>query len=127
MSSPDQYLDELLYAWEETYKKGQLTLWLFLALRDQPRSVAEIRSFIADITDEAMTCEEQSLYRALRKYYDLELVDFDPVPGNRGPDRKRYFITDLGERLLDQFIQRNIVLFSRKRIRSLLAPKEELS
>ena len=26
--------DELLNAWEETYKKGQLTFWIFLALKE---------------------------------------------------------------------------------------------
>ena len=26
-------IDELLNAWEETYKKGQLTFWVFLALK----------------------------------------------------------------------------------------------
>ena len=26
----DLMLDELLSAWEETYKKGQLTFWVFL-------------------------------------------------------------------------------------------------
>ena len=27
-------IDELLNAWEETYKKGQLTFWIFLALKE---------------------------------------------------------------------------------------------
>tara|TARA_B100000780_G_scaffold277316_1_gene247728 strand:- start:491 stop:604 length:114 start_codon:yes stop_codon:yes gene_type:complete len=27
-------LPDLLSSWEETYKKGQLTLWIFLALKD---------------------------------------------------------------------------------------------
>ncbi|NLT50195.1 MAG: PadR family transcriptional regulator, partial [Ignavibacteria bacterium] len=32
-------LNELLSAWEETYKKGQLTLWVFLALKDGKKYV----------------------------------------------------------------------------------------
>lgn len=29
----DNIFDDLLSAWEETYKKGQLTLWIFLSLK----------------------------------------------------------------------------------------------
>ena len=32
-------IDELLNAWEETYKKGQLTFWIFLALKESNKCV----------------------------------------------------------------------------------------
>ena len=37
----DKLLSELLSAWEETYKKGQLTLWIFLALKEDKKYVDE--------------------------------------------------------------------------------------
>ena len=36
-------LPDLLTSWEETYKKGQLTLWVFLALKDGQKYVDEIK------------------------------------------------------------------------------------
>ena len=78
MVDGDKYKQELLKAWEDVYKKGQLTLWLFLALKEKPKYVTEIKDFIESYSNNSITCEEQSLYRALRKYYDLEMVDFEP-------------------------------------------------
>jgi len=41
-------LAELLATWEETYKKGQLTLWIFLSLKDGRKYVDEIKSFVEE-------------------------------------------------------------------------------
>lgn len=105
------YFEELLTTWEETYKKGQLTLWLLLSIRDQPRYMAEIREFITSKTKGTLSCEEQSVYRALRKFYDLEIVDFDLRDGQKGPERKYYFLTKIGATLLNDFISRNIQIY----------------
>ena len=116
----EQYKNELLSAWEETYKKGQLTFWIFLALRESPKYVSEIRGFIENSTRGVITCEEQSLYRSLRKFYDLEMVDFDTGKGNKGPDRKYYSLTALGEELLAEFIERNINLLYYDELKKLI-------
>ncbi|MCB2213046.1 PadR family transcriptional regulator [bacterium] len=114
------YRKKLLDAWEGTYKKGQLTLWLFLALRDRPRYVAELKDFIEQATRGSITVEEQSLYRSLRKYRDLEMVDFDLRDGERGPERKYYRLTKLGDEILSDFVERNIALFYDDRLRQLI-------
>src|SRR6185312_15569360 len=106
-----RYRNELLEAWEETYKKGQLTLWIFLALKDNRKYAGEIRQFIEEKTVGSLTCEEQSLYRILRKYKDLGMIDFVNGPGEGGPERKYYFLTSLGLDLFHDFTQRNIHLF----------------
>ncbi|MAT39239.1 MAG: hypothetical protein CL946_06515 [Ectothiorhodospiraceae bacterium] len=107
------YKKRLLSTWEETYKKGQLTFYMFLALRERPRYVGEIREFIIKITKGVIAPEEQSLYRALRKYYDLEMVGYTLAEGNRGPERKTYHLTKLGQDILAEFIERNIsILYS---------------
>ncbi|SZD74185.1 Uncharacterised protein [Candidatus Ornithobacterium hominis] len=64
----DKKLNELLLSWENTYKKGQLTLWIFMALQESKKYVDEIKNFIEKKSDGTISCEEQSLYRALRKY-----------------------------------------------------------
>ena len=118
-SSPS-YKEELLEAWEETYKKGQLTLWIFLALKQGEKYVDEIRQFVEEKTMGTLTCEEQSLYRTLRKYRDLEMVDFQSKPGDGGPERKYYFLTPLGLELLHSFTERNMLLFYNPDIKNLM-------
>ncbi len=103
--------EPLLSAWEETYKKGQLTLWVFLALKDGKKCVEEIKIFVENVSNHTMQCEEQSLYRNLRKFQHLEVVDFEAGKGNKGPDRKYYFLTALGHSLLEAFVDRNIKVF----------------
>lgn len=118
-----EYLDELLQTWEETYKKGQLTLWLLLALRDTPRYTTEVREFIHSNASGSIKCEEQSVYRALRKFYDLEIVDYEMREGKSGPSRKYYFLTNIGQTLLKTFIERNIKIMYTSEISTLLLEK----
>jgi DNA-binding PadR family transcriptional regulator len=116
----NNYKYKLLSAWEDVYKKGQLTLWILLALKTKPRYVEEIKEFIETKTNKTFTCEEQSLYRSLRKFYDLEMVDFENQTGNKGPERKYYFLTPLGKEILKEFIERNIALFYKEEIKKLI-------
>lgn len=102
------YFDKLLEGWEETYKKGQLTFWILLSLYDGPLYPDEIKAKIAGISEGSIMCEEQSLYRALRKFYDAEIVNFELREGNKGPNRKYYCLSGMGRRLLETFVSRNI-------------------
>lgn len=111
MRNREKYSQELLSAWEETYKKGQLTFWLLLSLREKPLYVSELKNKIEEVTEGTINCEEQSLYRSLRKYNDLEIVEYEMREGNKGPERKYYKLTTLGAELLNDFIQRNIKIF----------------
>ncbi|HOG05895.1 MAG: PadR family transcriptional regulator [Paludibacter sp.] len=116
----EKKLKELLNSWEETYKKGQLTLWIFLALQEDKMYVDEIRDFVITKSNGTITCEEQSLYRALRKYEQIDVLDYELRKGNKGPDRKYYFMTDLGQELFLEFVKRNIKLFYSEEIKKLL-------
>jgi len=109
-------LAEMLNAWEEIYKKGQLTFWIFLSLKDGKKYVEEIKTFVEENTQGTMQCELQSLYRNLRKYNHIGVVDFEMGIGNRGPERKYYYLTPMGKELLILFIRRNINLFYNKQI-----------
>jgi PadR family transcriptional regulator, regulatory protein PadR len=113
-------LPELLSAWEETYKKGQLTFWIFLSLKDGKKYVDEIKNFVEEQSNYTMSCESQSLYRNMRKYQHLGVVDYEAGEGNKGPERKYYYLTELGQKLLDNFIERNINLFFNARIKNLI-------
>lgn len=123
--SKNNQLSELLSAWEETYKKGQLTLWIFLSLKDGKKYVDEIKSFVEEQSNQTMTCESQSLYRNLRKYQHIGVVNFETGEGNKGPERKYYFLTELGLELLNSFIERNINLFFSKQIKNLIISEDK--
>lgn len=113
-------IDELLDAWEETYKKGQLTFWVFLALRQSRKCVEEIKWFVETVSRGAMSCEEQSLYRNLRKFQHLEIVAYESRRVSKGPDRKYYYLTDMGNELFRRFVERNILIFTDESIINLL-------
>ena len=116
----EQKLKELLSSWEETYKKGQLTLWIFLSLRESKKYVDEIKRFVEEKSRKTMVCEEQSLYRVLRKYEHIGVLKHELRKGNKGPERKYYYLTDLGHDLFHQFVERNIHLFYLVEIKNLL-------
>jgi PadR family transcriptional regulator PadR len=120
MKENDKMHEELLNAWEETYKKGQLTLWIFLALKEGPKYVNELQETIELFTKGTIRAEEQSLYRTMRKFYHLKMVDFSSGKGHKGPDRKYYHLTPLGQSLLQSFIERNILLFFDDPLKELL-------
>ena len=123
MRQDQNYKKELLTSWEDTYKKGQLTFWLLLGLRDKSLYVTEIKEFIEFSTNKTISCEEQSIYRSLRKYYDLEIVDFELRKGYKGPDRKYYFLTPIGKDLLHDFTKRNITILYNKKLADLINNK----
>ncbi len=118
----DTMHEELLNAWEDTYKKGQLTLWIFLSLKEGSKYVTELQESIERFSKGTIRAEEQSLYRTLRKFYHLKMVDFSSGKGHKGPDRKYYHLTPLGHTLLQSFVERNILLFFEDPLKKLLLP-----
>jgi DNA-binding PadR family transcriptional regulator len=126
MKNEDLMHDELLGAWEDTYKKGQLTLWIFLSLKEEPKYVSGLQESIQRFSKGTISAEEQSLYRTLRKFYHLKMVDFSAGKGHKGPDRKYYHLTPLGESLLHSFVERNILLFFEEPLKGLLINSSNL-
>ncbi len=121
MVADDSYERKLLEGWEEAFKKGQLTLWIMLALKDGAKHMAEIKVFIDTSTNGTLTADDQSMYRALRRYYEAELVDFNTEQNKAGPDRKLYSLTSIGNNVLGQFITRNVTsVFYKPQIKKLI-------
>lgn len=102
------YEEQLLSGWEEVYKRGQLTLWILLALYDGPKHMAVIKEYIVSRSLNALTADNQSMYRALRRYYETDVVTFENQPVSNAPDRKVYRLTTTGTHLLEEFVARNI-------------------
>ncbi len=103
------YLNKLFERWELTHKKGQMSQWIFLSLCDQARCPEEIGQFIVEKTEGNLSYDEQSIYRALRKFDSLELLEFEMRDGNRGPQRKYYSLNINGKKLFHAFLE-NLLL-----------------
>jgi DNA-binding PadR family transcriptional regulator len=70
MLSLNTYEKTLLEGWEDTAKKGHLTLWILLALKDGSKHMAVVKTFITTATNGLLEADDKSMYRALRRYYD---------------------------------------------------------
>ncbi|HSW98394.1 MAG TPA: PadR family transcriptional regulator [Candidatus Saccharimonadales bacterium] len=103
-----KYENQLLAGWEEIYKRGQLTLWILIALLDGQKHMVAIKGYLKSHTSNMLTADDQSMYRALRRYAEADLVAFKVEQNSSGPDKKIYRLTPTGEHVLRQFVTRNV-------------------
>ena len=116
----DPYEQKLLIGWQDVFKKVQLTFWVLLALKDSPKHMAAIKEFILKKTGHVFVVDDKSMYRALRRLNGAGIVDFITEPNAKGPERKVYALTRTGQKILNTFIQRNIVTFLQPAMQQLL-------
>ncbi len=113
--------DELLQKWEESYKKGLLSFWILLLLSERPSYPFEMRPLIEEISQGSLSADENSLYRALSRFQNMEIVASETQPSKQGPYRRYYHLTDKGLRLLQRFVERNIRVFESPAVASRIA------
>lgn len=94
----------LLSSWEEIYMRGHFTFWVLFAIRSGNDNAQDITRFIQGRATNVQV-NEQSLYRALRRYHDAGLVD---VSRGITKKHKKYHLSSEGEHVLAAFISRNI-------------------
>jgi len=99
---------DLLEGWEEVYKKGQLTLWVLVALRERSMHMKDVKDHISSLTNATFTIDDNSMYRALNRYAKAGLITHRMAPNHSGPDLKEYVLTTLGTDLLQAFVAKNI-------------------
>jgi DNA-binding PadR family transcriptional regulator len=75
---------------------------------------------IKELTKNRITCEGQSLYRALRRHHKNGLIEFELQEGNKGPDRKYYTLTPMGREILKEFTQKYVRIFYNKNLAKML-------
>lgn len=98
-----------------------MTLWIFLALAESPKTTAEIKAYVESATKGTLTADDKSLYRSLRRYYDAEMVNFVSRPSSKGPATKLYSLSDIGRHLLGRFVRRNIrILITNPQIKEII-------
>lgn len=117
-----EYEQNLVDSWEATYKQGQLTMWVLLSLYESPKTLPAIRAYLQEASQGTMKADDKSLYRSLRRYYAAEMVNFVDQPSkNGGPPTKLYSLSEIGLRVLHQFIHRNLsVQQENKQIKEIL-------
>lgn len=119
MSNP--HIADIVADWDEVFKKGQLTLWVLLAIADGEKYAPEIAHFMYDATCGTFTVQEQSLYRALRRFRSLGLIVATGRPSpDAGPDRKYYALTSDGKAVLAEFARLNLRPLQSPRIINLI-------
>ena len=100
------YMDDLVYEWDEVYKKGQLSLWVLLSIYEAKKYAAEIAEYMYDATNGTFEVKEQSLYRALRRFKGMGMVSVSEEDSpSGGPKRKFYELTPTGRAVLARFIE----------------------
>ena len=104
----DKYEQTLLEGWEDIHKRGQLTLWILLSLKQGPKHMNQIKEFIGRQTNDSLQADDKSMYRALRRFDDAEMISHISQPSKSGPDLKVYSLTDSGKQITEAFIERNI-------------------
>ncbi len=102
---------ELLNQWEESYKKGLLSFWLLFSLTQRSMYAYEMKDEIVNFSQGSISADDNSIYRALRRFTSTGLIKGTMTPSPSGPDRKYFSLTPLGTDLLRQFIERNILVF----------------
>lgn len=120
-------IDALVSEWDDVYKKGQLGLWILLALCDGEKFAADIADFMYEATDEFFEVKEQSLYRALRRFKAMEMVDVKEIDSpSGGAKRKIYYLTPTGNVVLGKFVEMHILPLTKVNIaRLLIKAKQE--
>jgi PadR family transcriptional regulator PadR len=101
----------LLDQWESVYKKGLLTFWVLLLLHERPSYVFEMGQQLTELSQGSISVDEKSLYRALRRFEAMGVVESTWQSSEVGPRRRYYTLSDLGAALLREFIRRNILIF----------------
>lgn len=106
----DTTINNLIADWDDVYKKGQLSLWILLAIFDGKKYAAQITQFMMEATAGTFEVKEQSLYRALRRFSAMGLVNItEEQSPNSGPKRKYYQLTETGTYVLGKFIDMHII------------------
>src|SRR5205809_651353 len=100
-----------LMQWEEVYKRGLLTFWILLQLSQREMYAYEMRPSIANISQGTIDVDDNSIYRALKRFAEAGWVASVVRPSEMGPARRYFSLTEAGYALLANFIERNLLVF----------------
>lgn len=116
----DTNTKKILTNWEEVFRQGLLTFWIFVVLSESSLSVNELKKRVCKITDMSYNPAEQTLYRSLRNHCKLGLVEFEEIETKGGPKTKIYKLTPKGRVILHAFAKKNIYLFYQANVKKII-------
>ena len=111
MPSPNQDVDTLLEQWETVYKRGLLSFWIMLLLSEREMYAYEMSDAIKALSNGTIVADDNSIYRALKRFGQTGIIDSEKRASESGPSRRYFWLTDSGRTLLQRFTERNILLF----------------
>lgn len=63
MKSDTSYIKLILTSWEPTFHKGQMTYWILVGIKESPKSLEVIQTFISYAIRGIISYNEQSIYK----------------------------------------------------------------
>ena len=83
--------------------------------------MSKIKDFIGSQTNRTLKADDKSMYRALRRFYEADMVTYISKASQNGPALKIYQLTNTGENVLQGFLKRNIIkIFYKPSIKRLI-------
>lgn len=117
----EHLVEEYVADWSDVHKKGQLSLWLLLGIAESKKHAGQLTAFMSDATNGSFRVKEQSIYRALRRFENMQLVSVTRESSpNSGPKHKYYQLTEIGEQVVGRFVAENIAPLLKPSIITLL-------
>ncbi len=109
-------VETMLRQWEQSYKRGLLSFWILLLLNEREMYAYEMRDEIREMSLGAMVADDNSIYRALKRFAGAGLIRSEKRPSEVGPPRRYFALTEMGRELLAAFIQRNVLVFQQPQV-----------
>ncbi|MCP2620265.1 PadR family transcriptional regulator [Candidatus Aminicenantes bacterium AC-334-K16] len=94
---------KILVKWSREYKKGFLSFFVLIFLKEKPMYGYEIHHRLEELTGQDGFIQESSIYQILKKMQKLGLVSSYWKKSPRGPKRKYYRLQASGLTLLEEF------------------------
>jgi PadR family transcriptional regulator PadR len=117
----ESYIRQLVDEWDDVYKKGQLSLWLLLAIADGRKYAAQLSEYMYRVTDGSFSVTDQSLYRALRRFEAMKVVRSIKIDSPNGGSPRKYFeLTDTGHEVLRRFVELHVRPLMKPEVQQLL-------
>lgn len=109
----DKSLENLLHDWNEVNKKSFLSFRILPSLSDGAKYTAKIAAFLSDYGNGNLDVKKQSLYRALRRFKAMKIININERRSPQGgPDRKYFALSATGSALLREFTRQNVRSFT---------------
>lgn len=112
----EQVDEKMLMQWEEVFKRGLLTFWILLLLNESEKYAYEMRNSIAEFSQGTINVDDNSVYRALKRFAEAGFVRSSLRASESGPARRYFTLTPAGLALLAAFIERNLLVFQSPRV-----------